>query len=490
MQTLTQPSILLKPFAEQGDKNIIPDVNTDASEPQRADFTNGYPAIVSLPPDQGGLPPERKDFNALGYLTTTYDFFYQAGGVFTFDPTISAAIGGYPIGARLWYTDSDGKTVLLRSSIGNNTNNFLTDPTVIGHNGSGKPWIIEQFAGVDLKLPILSFQWSDHLLNDFSWLRADTFSWQSGDVYAAAYNHLADDIDSISSSTETIGSYTITYYKAADGHKIVLPDQEETVSNIYAESGVAWYFVLDTTNKRFKLPRTKFGFTGYRGNTGKYVEAGLPNITGKFSVGDASGAIVSDGAFQNYSVYTYSYGYANPGNRNAAATFDASRSSSVYGNSTTVQPPATQMYLYFYVGNYNESAIEQTAGLNAELFNGKVDLNAANLSDAGKSLIAGLGMPSDAYEDLTLGASGTEYTAPENGWFCVGKVTDGANQYISIKTETNKLYTTNIANSSGSGLNVYAPVFKGQKIKISYTAGGSVERFVFIYSKGSESEES
>ena len=65
MQTITQPSLLLKPFAEQGDKNTLPVVNTDASEPQRADLTSGFPAIVSLPPDQGGLPPERKDFNAL-----------------------------------------------------------------------------------------------------------------------------------------------------------------------------------------------------------------------------------------------------------------------------------------------------------------------------------------------------------------------------------------------------------------------------------------
>jgi hypothetical protein len=33
------------------------------------------------------------------------------------------------------------------------------------------------------------------------------------------------------------------------------------------------------------------------------------------------------------------------------------------------------MYLYFYVGNFEQSAIEQTAGLNAELFNGKADVS-------------------------------------------------------------------------------------------------------------------
>lgn len=124
MQSLTQPTILLKPFAESGDKNSIPVENTDAQNPQLADLTNGFPSITSDDPDDGGLPPERKDFNGLGYLTTTYDYFYQAGGTFTFNPTVSSAIGGYPLGARLWYTDSNGATSVLRSTIGNNTDNF------------------------------------------------------------------------------------------------------------------------------------------------------------------------------------------------------------------------------------------------------------------------------------------------------------------------------------------------------------------------------
>ena len=80
MQTLSQPTLLLKPFAEEGDKNTIPVTNTDATNPQLADLTNGFPEVTSLDPDDGGIPAERKDFNALGYLTTLYDYFYQAGG--------------------------------------------------------------------------------------------------------------------------------------------------------------------------------------------------------------------------------------------------------------------------------------------------------------------------------------------------------------------------------------------------------------------------
>ena len=131
MQSLTQPVLLLKPFAESGDKNTIPVTNTDSTNPQRADLTNGFPAITSETPDNNGLPPERKDFNALGYLTTTYDFFYQAGGQYTFDSTISTAIGGYPEGARLWYRPAGGDTIIVRSLIDDNTYDFVSDPTLI-----------------------------------------------------------------------------------------------------------------------------------------------------------------------------------------------------------------------------------------------------------------------------------------------------------------------------------------------------------------------
>lgn len=135
MQSLTQPTTLLKPFAENGDKNTLP---VSATGTQKASLDEGFPEKTSLAPAAGGLPPERKDFNALGHLTTTYDYFYQAGGTFTFNSTISTAIGGYPLNARLWYTDGNGATVVLRSTKGNNTDNFVTTPSYIGTS-----WVAE-----------------------------------------------------------------------------------------------------------------------------------------------------------------------------------------------------------------------------------------------------------------------------------------------------------------------------------------------------------
>ena len=343
--------------------------------------------------------------------------------------------------------------------------------------------------------PLLSFMWSDHLLNDVRWLRADTDSWQDGGVYSAAYSHLYQDVqDGIFQNMyywETgggLGCYTksanpqvgdLTYwkqygpgvfgisgltsfwvplqinaidssgiyvdgtsavyvrtsasditgpciifddissYKAPDGHRIGQGRTGKVVP-------IHWYFVLDVENQRFKLPYTKFGFTGLRDNVGKDVAAGLPNITGTVSEVPAQTVTLDlsygTGAFGD--TVTASSKTCNSGGTSQPTTqitFNASYSNSIYGNSNTVQPPATQMYLYFYVGNYTEQAIEQTAGLNSELFNDKVDLDASNFDNTGKSLIAGLGMPSDTYVDLTLGSSGDTYYAPANGWFYLNK---------------------------------------------------------------------
>lgn len=298
---------------------------------------------------------------------------------------------------------------------------------------------------VGASLPILTHVFADHKLNDISWLNADTFSWQSGDVYIAAYEHLVNETSDVriwivSASTDrgpyyyrgyiegavapyewwggetvysktpypvngdklysssdgttvsdgvletkwgfnnpeedTIGDITIEYFLAEDGHKICASNQEANIQALYEATGVAWYYILDIANKQFKLPRTKFGFTGLRDSVGNYVPAGLPNITANFNAysygsGGGSGAVTSAIGTPN----TLAGGSQSSYNFNIFA-IDASRSSSTYGASNTVQPRATQMYLYFYVGNFERDALEQTAGITSEQLNNKLDKSA------------------------------------------------------------------------------------------------------------------
>lgn len=239
-------------------------------------------------------------------------------------------------------------------------NDILTDGTVewkIDAVGSGAS---SSGGGLPLFAPI----WSDHLYNDASYLRADTFSWHDSRIYVGAYKHLVDDIDGITAETETIGSTTITFYRCADHHKVVLADQEANVEAIYNETGIAWYFILDVDNGRFKLPRTKYGFTGLRDAVGKYVPESLPNITGFSELSPG----VSVGAIQPGSTTTvYKYNGTTTGSN---LSFDASRSSPAYQDNAPVQQRATEMYLYFYVGYYPRAEAEVNVGLLTELVNG------------------------------------------------------------------------------------------------------------------------
>lgn len=224
------------------------------------------------------------------------------------------------------------------------------------------------------------------------------------------YNYAV--IGSIRINGTYINTSLPAYTRTPKGYKIVEPTQEQNVINAYNLNGVSWYYILDTTNTRFKLPRTKFSFTGLRTGVGDYVAPGLPNITGKIGGGQEESQTCS-GAF-------YSQGVSYPGGPGDDADqdvyLDASRSSSIYGNSNTVQPPATQMYLYFYVSQYSQSAYEQTAGLNAELFNNKADISLNNVS-----LTSGLRKLIEIYK----GSDGYWYKVfaeynPSNGNF-VGK---------------------------------------------------------------------
>ena len=347
-------------------------------------------------------------------------------------------------------------------------------------NGTSASW------GVPKTHNLFDFMWRDAELNDQSWLRADTFSWQDGTVYTDAYNHLVSDISGKTATSETVGSYTISYYLADDGHKITT--DETNAANIYNESGASWYYVLDTANQRFKLPRTKYGFTGLRDAVGKYVEAGLPNITGQFNWANAQSG---QGCFK---VGTYSGGYGN-GTAHSdwhGTALDASLSNSIYGNSTTVQPPATQMYLYFYVGQFSQSATEQTAGLNSSLFNGKADVDlsnaASNASAIAKETIVGWGMPdNESAVSVTTTVSET-YTCPSDGYLYLAVYTNNsANGFLgyqsSLATYRANVYICSCVKDTSAVQTSIYPVQKGEVLTCSLSSAYN-KQATFIPVKG------
>ena len=327
-------------------------------------------------------------------------------------------------------------------------------------------------------------KWADHILNDVQWLRADTFSWQDGSVYQAAYNHLVDDASSVATSitvlntslglnetydrysdgditgyfawilngvviytesptpsindsayvsfspvktfdivsvaglqSETVAGITIQFYLADDGHKICPDTEASNVASIYLATGVAWYYIIDTVNERFKLPRI---------NPEVVKKKDLPST---LSVGGNGSVIAVTAESADRSIYV-----DRSSSGSLRVTPNVAANASVYDikNLIATVPSLTThyaggKYLYFYVGAFTQTALENTAGINAELFNDKANVDLDNVSATGKATSVGWVMP-DYSAGISLSgwqATNTNFTVPCAGYIQVVMATTG-----------------------------------------------------------------
>lgn len=137
--------------------------------------------------------------------------------------------------------------------------------------------------------------------------------------------------------------------------------------------------------------------------------------------------------------------------------------------------------LYFFVASVAQNAPLANLGRIEET---KVDKNSS------------WGFPSNRYIDLELGASGSTYTAPANGWYYLQKKTGADNQYSVIfalkdgettgetieAIEYGAIEWTPLGNN-GNAIMLKVP--KGKKVVINYSLTGAIELFRFIYAEGS-----
>lgn len=169
--------------------------------------------------------------------------------------------------------------------------------------------------------------------------------------YPDFYNECVAQKEAGTEETITVGDVSFTATKNPNGHIFYDIADKATVDEIFAQRGEAWFYGVDTENERVFLPRgTRSQYTVNTDETGDYVEAGLPNITGTM-VGDISEGVAT-GALKIDTIYS---GAMWQGSANVARmrnwSLDASLSNPIYGNSDTVQPYATKKLLYIVVGN-------------------------------------------------------------------------------------------------------------------------------------------
>ena len=367
--------------------------------------------------------------------------------------------------------------------------------------GTLSPYELYGTPDTSVRLPVLTPMWFDHITNDVSWLRADTFSWQSGDVYVAAYEHLAGDLEGAELKTETVAGIEIQYYEAKDKHKICLPDQEANVSTLYEQTGSADYYLLDTTNKQFKLPRKhkrkliqayNNGTTWYNLYSDGYVEQG-GKLSGREITFPIEFAIVPTlvfGVYSNASSSTPQNVYSeitttgftgwrtrtNAGWDSEAEDWNGYWQASGYAAESAYASAGMQLE-YYYVGNFEQDAVEQTAGINAEMFNGKLDIELGNATSLTKETVVGWGMP-----DYTRGFSiSSDYVTEMDGYITFTAKPNSTSTPCALKVDDITVISKMTSyGSTQTQFKETVSVAKGSKI----TWTGNAASAVFYPAKG------
>jgi hypothetical protein len=236
-----------------------------------------------------------------------------------------------------------------------NVNNAVQYPYYIQLSGKRE---VAVDPGVDIVLnnPFEIFDWKWKESSDnISWVEANG-EWVSKNDYPTAYDTLLEEWSNGTSGSETINNTIVNYRLSSHKRKILSVDDISVYESLYNNIGIAWYYVIDITNKRFKLPRTKYGFVGDRGDVGSYVPESLPqhtHIEQAFydDVTSSGGAIryISNGKTDGTSVGARSIasGSIRTGSEGVSTT---SADNASYQNNAPVQQRATQVKLYFYVG--------------------------------------------------------------------------------------------------------------------------------------------
>lgn len=336
------------------------------------------------------------------------------------------------------------------------------------------PYYIQVATGVEETLPAIreynintpfffgQSMYSDVAPDNASWL-ASNGQYNARSVYPDYYDWLLEQMNAgvsgFVSSTAAYTDYDFVINTADQTFRLPLLDGSEDLPSDRYEN-----LTLTSTTQRFTAPAN-----------GIYTVAGIGfgwvdianETSGAF--GSCSQPRTSDG-FGRYIINAKQgdqivvYCGAVPSSYTCRFIYDQ-------GNGT----------LYYYVGDtLQDASLINTGAVLSQLSN-KADINASNFNADGKSLLSGLGMPSNRYIDLTLGASGSSYTAPANGWFAFycGSICDSR-----IVTKGGLFGNTALGKSDFANNNTVS-VLKGDTVTLKYsTSTGSSLRF--YYCEGEE----
>lgn len=249
---------------------------------------------------------------------------------------------------------------------------------------------------------------------------------------------------------------------------------ESNWQSIVTTYGVCGKFVYDSTNNTVRLPKITGFVEGASGvtNLGDLTQAGLPDHTHSYSTVNNGYRATGGDLFYYNATGTYQTGAA-------------SETNPIYGRSNTVQPQSIKVLYYIVIATSTKTNIHVDIDEIATDLNGKADVDLTNVNNTGYTKMAGASMPSTKTIFLTVGASGTTYTAPANGWVTATFTVTDANGWGLVTANNVRQHC--FWPTTGGGTQAHIPVNKGSIFRLDY---GQVrcDSIAFTYAKGSESE--
>ena len=337
MESLTIPQILSGAFAYNGQKNTIPDAPTGSF---LASIQEGFPPITMMPKKNGGQPPEGKDFNGIFNLMSQFYFFTQNGGTYTFNQSVSDAIGGYPENALLWYYPDENNVAAkwLRSTKANNTDNFITNPEVIGTS-----WV-EQNNRQSI-LPPTSILTFDHPVDFSGLLPLNSAQFKQGYLIENCDTSYPDFWEKML-EYKRLGASNAAYARYAK-------TQQQYTAELYA-NGFCGFYVIDESAKSVRLPY--LGDAYLQGGASNSIDrtAGLPSIQHTHSHRHDLPGANSYCAGGGRVLYVYGANDSGSVEQYRQSAYDNTQNSSVssiYGKSDTVQTDSVGVFFYIVVAN-------------------------------------------------------------------------------------------------------------------------------------------
>lgn len=311
MAIQNQPSRIPEPFAESGTKNVIPATNATPSASQAASWASGFPPECSRPLSAGGCPVPRDDMNGIFNTITQSERFTQEGGIWAWNATVDYAANRLVLG-------SDGLLYWSVAQSGPNVGG-AQDPTTDDGTYWGTPSMHTMPAGDDSQA-VATTGFVGAAINIA--IPVGTVLWSANPAVPSGY---------LPCNGAAVAKSDYPALFAAIGNTFLPKDVPASPTT------------FNLPNLMGKVP------WGSSSQVGTEMKAGLPNITGGAAIPDSNGinqwgTIGSrwgaiDAEIRPVSLYMDTTG-GETQNTVAGFNIDASRSSSIYGQSSTVQPPA------------------------------------------------------------------------------------------------------------------------------------------------------